>query len=83
MTEPPKDLVLEQLRLLRGDFERMETKFDTQLDELSHKVGSIAQTLIVMQRDIRRLTDTVEIHGAAIAEHTARFDRLENRQPPA
>jgi hypothetical protein len=75
MTEPPKDLVLEQLRLLRGDFERMEHKFD----EMSHTVGAMAQTMISVKRDVRRLTDTVEIHAAAIDEHGKRLDVLEHR----
>ena len=38
MTSEPKDLVLEQLRLLRGDFERMDSK----LDDLTHKMGLMA-----------------------------------------
>jgi hypothetical protein len=55
MTEPPKDLVLEQLRLLRGDFERIECKFD----DMSHTVGAMAQTMVSVRRDVRRLTDTI------------------------
>jgi hypothetical protein len=46
---------------------------------LDHKVGSLAQTLVGVQRDIRRLTDTLGTLGAAVDEHTHRLDRIEAR----
>ena len=75
MADEPKDIVLEQLRLIRADIGTMDQK----IDALDHKVGAMAQTLIGVQRDIRRLTDTVGTLGAAVDEHTHRLDRIEQR----
>lgn len=89
MTSEPDNIVLEQLRLLRADLARIENKTDSKFDDLTHKVGMMAQTLVAMQRDlngIKRdvsgLKDTVGTLGIAIDEHTLRLDRMENRQPP-
>ena len=90
MTNEPKDLVLEQLRLMRSDFERLEAKFDGKFDDLAHKMGMMAQTLVAVQRDLKEvkrdvsvLKDTVGTFGIAVDEHTIRLDRLENRPPSA
>jgi hypothetical protein len=49
------------------------------IDALDHRVGSLAQTLLGVQRDLRRLSDTVETIAAAVDEHTHRLDRIEKR----
>jgi hypothetical protein len=89
MTSEPENIVLEQLRLLRADIARIEEKFDGKFDNLTHKMGSTAQTLVAIQRDlhgIKRdvsgLKDTVATLGIAVDEHTLRLDRMENRSPP-
>ena len=50
-----------------------------QIEALDHKVGAVAQTLLGVQRDIRRLSDTVVTLGIAVDEHTHRLDRIEKR----
>jgi hypothetical protein len=52
------------------------------IDVLDQKVGSLAQTLVGVQRDIRRLTDTVGTLGAAVDEHMHRLDRIEQHFGP-
>ena len=49
------------------------------IDTLDHKVGSLAQTLLGVQRDVRRLSDTVETLATVVDEHTHRLDRIEKR----
>jgi hypothetical protein len=90
MTSEPENIVLEQLRLLRADIARIESKFDVKFDDLTHKMGMMAQTLVAVQRDLKEvkrdvsvLKDTVGTFGIAVDEHTIRLDRLESRQPPA
>jgi hypothetical protein len=79
MTSEPENIVLEQLRLTRADIARMETKFDAKFDDLSHKVGSLAQTLVAVQRDVKGLRDSVTTLGIATDEHTSRLERIEKR----
>jgi hypothetical protein len=49
------------------------------IDALDHKVGSLAQNLLGVQRDLRRLSDTVETLATVVDEHTHRLDRIEKR----
>lgn len=79
MTPAPENIVLEQLRLVREEMAAMRGELNQKIDALDHKVGSLAQTLIGVQRDIRRLTDSAGTLGAAVDEHTHRLDRIEKR----
>jgi hypothetical protein len=79
--------------LIRTDIARIETKIDGSFAELSHKVGTMPQTLVALQRDlggikrdVASLKDTVGTLGIAVDEHTRRLDHLEHwlddRHPP-
>jgi hypothetical protein len=61
MTDEIDNLTLEQLRLVRADFGRMEHKFDG----LAHKMGMMAQTLIAVQRDLKDVKRVVVRHARA------------------
>ena len=86
MAIEPDNMVLEQLRLLRTDMARIEVKLDNNSAEQSHKMGTMAQTLVAVQRDlgsikrdVASLKDTVGTIGIAVDEHTRRLDHLEHR----
>jgi predicted nucleic acid-binding Zn-ribbon protein len=78
MTEP-ENLILKQLAAIRDDIAsaRAETRAD--IDHLNHKVGTIAQTLVAVQRDVSVLKDSVGTLAIAIDEHSRRLDRIEKR----
>ena len=58
---------------------------DQKLDKLDHKVGSVALTLVGVERDIRRLTGSLGNLGAAVGEIDSRLTVIEKRddQPRA
>jgi predicted nucleic acid-binding Zn-ribbon protein len=86
MTEEPNNIVLQQLRLIRDEIAVMK-------DEVTHKIGAMAETLVGVKRDISILRTTitsveVSVHGArqdiatlsiAVDEHTHRLERIEKK----
>jgi hypothetical protein len=78
MTEP-ESLILKQLAAICNDIAsaRAETRAD--IDQLNHKVGTIAQTLVSVQRDVSVLKDSVGTLAIAIDEQSHRLDRIEKR----
>jgi peptidoglycan hydrolase CwlO-like protein len=70
---------LEEVQTGQGTITQKIDALDQKIGALDHKVGSLAQTLLGVQRDLRRLSDTVETIAAAVDEHTHRLDRIEKR----
>ena len=86
MVNEADNLTLKQLALLRDDVAAMKGELNQKIDAVDHKVGSIAQTLVAVQRDVNglkreigRFTDTVETLGIATAAHTHRLDEINKR----
>lgn len=52
---------------------------DQKLDKLDHKVGSVALTLVGVERDIRRLTGSLSNLGAAVGKIDSRLAVIEKR----
>ena len=79
MDDAPDNLILKQLAQLRGAMDDGFAKIERRIDTLDHKVGALAQTLLGVQCDVRRLSDNVETLAAVVDEHTHRLDRIEKR----
>lgn len=86
MTIEPDNIILQQLRLIRSDIGSMK-------DEIDHKLGAMAETLIGIKRSIQILdtrVDNLDVSvlrigkdivtiTIAIDEHTNRLDKIEKR----
>lgn len=83
MVEQPENLNTHHLRQFREEIlarvDALEQKLDDKLDRLDHKVGNVALTLVGVERDLRRLTNSVGTLGAAVDEIEARLTALEKR----
>ena len=73
------DVSLDMIWKRLEDLQSGQATILQRLDSLDHKVGSLAQTLLGVQRDVRRLSDTVETLATVVDEHTNRLDRIEKR----
>jgi hypothetical protein len=79
MTEKPENLNTHHLRQFREEILARMDGIDQKLDKLDHKVGSVALTLVGVERDMRRLTGSVGTLGAAVDEIEARLAVIEKR----
>ncbi|HSZ12367.1 MAG TPA: hypothetical protein VK759_09330 [Rhizomicrobium sp.] len=75
MADEPENLILKQLAALRGDVQGL--RGDVQA--VNTKVDAMASTLVGVQREIRRLSDSVATLGASIDDHSRRLDHIEDR----
>jgi hypothetical protein len=86
MTGEPDNITLQQLRLIRADIGTMK-------DEIDHKLGAMAETLIGIKRGIQtldtrvgnldvsvvRIGEDIATITIAVDEHTQRLDRIDKR----
>jgi phage shock protein A len=83
MVEQPENLNTHHLRQFREEIlarvDALEQKLDEKIDRLDHKVGNVALTLVGVERDLRRLTNSVGTLGAAVDEIEARLTAIEKR----
>jgi phage shock protein A len=83
MVEQPENLNTHDLRQFREEIlarvDALEQKLDEKIDRLDHKVGNVALTLVGVERDLRRLTNSVGTLGAAVDEIEARLTAIEKR----
>jgi len=79
MVEQPENLNTQHLRQFREEMLKRIDAIDQKLEKLDHKVGSVALTLVGVERDIRRLTGTVGNLGAAVDEIDSRLAVIEKR----
>jgi phage shock protein A len=83
MAEQPENLNTHHLRQFREEIlarvDALEQKLDEKIDRLDHKVGNVALTLVGVERDLRRLTNSVGTLGAAVDEIEARLTAIEKR----
>ena len=81
--EQPENLNTHHLRQFREEIlarvDALERKLDEKIDRLDHKVGNVALTLVGVERDLRRLTNSVGTLGAAVDEIKARLTAIEKR----
>ena len=89
MAEQTDNLVIEMLRAIRAEQESMRMEFRTDIAELNLKVGTLAQSMVSMRKDINGLEDAVRGMGndmrviaLAVDEHTHRLDRIEAHYNP-
>jgi septal ring factor EnvC (AmiA/AmiB activator) len=75
MTDEPTNLVLEQLRAIRGE-----------IAQTNLKIGTLAESMVAMRRqiddlrtDIHGLRTDIQMIAIAVDQHTARLDRIEAR----
>jgi hypothetical protein len=89
MGEEPTNIVLVRLEEFRKEilkeFGTIKTDLYQKIDKLDHKVGNVALTLVGVEKDIRRLTNSLGTLGAAVDEIDARLAVIETRngQPRA
>jgi len=57
----------------------LERKLDEKIDRLDHEVGNVALTLVGVECDLRRLTNSVGTLSAAVNEIEARLTAIEKR----
>ena len=86
MADELENLTLRQLSLLREEMQQGFAKILAEQVRTNEHVGSIAATLVGVQRDIRGLQrevtglkDSIATLGIAVDEHTHRLDRIEKR----
>ena len=86
MTDEPDNLTLRQLSLIREEMRQGFTKVLAEQARTNEHVGSVAATLVGVQRDIRSLrrqvnglTDSVATLGIAVDDRTHRLDHIEKR----
>jgi hypothetical protein len=60
MAENGDNLVLEQLRLIQSDFQRIEGKFDKRSDDLNAKLDGSTGILVALGRYIHDIDGRVE-----------------------
>ena len=84
MTNEPENLILKQLAILRDEMREGFAKLTAEGAITNEKLGTVAQTLVSVQRDVRglqrdvsMLKDSVGTLGIAIDEHTRRLDKIE------
>jgi hypothetical protein len=68
MAENVDNLVLEQLRLIRSDLQRIEAKFDERSDDLNAKLDGNTGILVALGRYIHDIDGRVERLEDAIGE---------------
>jgi hypothetical protein len=83
MVEQPENLNTHHLRQFREEIlarvDALERKLDEKIHGLDHKVDNVALTLVGVERDLRRLTNSVGTFGAAVDEIEARLTAIEKR----
>ena len=77
MTSEPENIVLKQLAALRVDMQEGFAKLTTEQVATNEKLGSVASSLVGMQRDIRDIKRELATLGVAVDEHTNRLDKIE------
>lgn len=89
MADQADNLVLDILREIRVEQEAMRQEFRADISELNLKVGTLAQSMVSMRKDINGLEDAVRGMGndmrviaLAVDEHTHRLDRIEAHYNP-
>jgi hypothetical protein len=79
MVEQPENLNTHHLRQFREEMLKRMDGIDQKLEKLDHKVGSVALTLVGVERDMRRLTSSLGTLGAAVDEIDSRLAVMEKR----
>ena len=77
MTSEPENIVLKQLAAVRVDIQEGFAKLTAEQVATNEKLGSVASSLVGMQRDIRDVKRELATLGVAVDEHTHRLDKIE------
>ena len=74
MTEEPENLVLELLRCIRADIERLRL----QQEETNLKIETLAGGMVSMKSSVESMRLDIQMIALAVDGHAGRLDKIEN-----